>query len=242
MGPRRGARKPAFRCRRGLLRRARVFRRRDHGGGRFGAVFGPITDWAPTFATPMSQSNCRLAARGICNSRKCLITLEEGSEGWTAVDGNIVLPAAACRPRPDGRPAAITLSTACTAAKVGTPNCGAWSSATTPIDRPPRQRPSAMLATGSRSKPVVAAESKRERASMELGRAGELRGRRALFAWAPPSPVDGWNQVVRQRLPMDRVRPSDLHGADRTSVRPLRHPTARMRRDDRHAIGLGRLQ
>ena len=77
------------------------------------------------------------ATHGSCNSLGCFVAIEQGAEGWAMVGGNIVLPAGACQPRSDGRPSVIAVTTACSTAKAGTPICGAWSSAPTPIDKPP---------------------------------------------------------------------------------------------------------
>jgi alpha-tubulin suppressor-like RCC1 family protein len=74
---------------------------------------------------------------GICDDKQCWVPMDQGDEGWTLAGTLLSLPPAVCKPRADGRPVKVAVTTACGTKTATVPTCGTWSSAMAPIESPP---------------------------------------------------------------------------------------------------------
>ncbi len=72
---------------------------------------------------------------GVCGASACWVVFDEGTD-WTLDGSTVALPAGACRSAA-AQGAVVVIATACDAKSASEPDCGNWSSVTTPATQPP---------------------------------------------------------------------------------------------------------
>ena len=91
----------------------------------------------PSGVTSSAQVNVALqfpvGGAGVCGTSACWVVFDEGAD-WTVTGSTLQLPAGACGTAAQG--ATVVVTTACAAKTEAQPECGTWSSVSTPAMQP----------------------------------------------------------------------------------------------------------
>ena len=90
-----------------------------------------------------------IGGAGVCGTNACWVVFDEGSD-WTLSGAQIALPSGACSSAA-AQGAMIVVTTACQPKTAAVPDCGSWSSATTPSVQPATTSPLGQSCTGPAS-------------------------------------------------------------------------------------------